>query len=1117
MIFRRQLASTAVAFCMVLAPLFSSESLTSVWTGAKGSQQWSDGGNWQGGTAPASGADVVLNAPLYSGAWITLDASQSLDSLSIAGAMGDYYLYGSAASNTLTLGSGGLTVAAAANHYYYLYASSSLNISVSAPQTWTIGTNSDEASGYNTVQMYANITGSSSDPLTISVGRNGYLSLGGNNTFYATDTVALNNSTLTIASGTALSNATLDISGNTAITNNSNIDLVLPNAVSIAGGVTTLNQTLYYIYNVNDSSEDIPWYSPNSLTFSGPVTLTGATEIDVNGHAPVVFSGSLVESGGSQSITKGGQGMLVVTGSVGLTGGVSVDDGLMIIGSASAVPLTGKVGVYGDAGYLGVDLAGAGVSAPQFLSRLDSSSIGTIGFDAATPGEPAVVPVTDTINLSGFSSEMGFPRLGTATNAVINGTIIPGSGGYQFGGGGGTLRVTSALTDGADRSNSLNLYSPEGENQSLVLILSGSNSYSGGTTIENSILRFSNQDALGTNFSFNFANRGYLGLDYTPAQSDLESLWSSISLNDATAVLGFDSPNPAAQNTVSISTDALQSFPAGAFLGTSTDATIAITKGDSSMPSIGFAAVRGGHLTVAPLPGGDYSLTLGIPNDSFQAATTNYAYDSSDRGLFASPQGTVEMQGPNTYTLGTTLQGGIVLLDNPAALGTGPISIVGGVTLSTVFIDATFDVKNDISLPVSTWGPTLTLANTNDFTLSGRISDGDSDNGYGYGTINVGLAGDNDAGTLTLAGDNSAFYGRINVNQGSLDVANDNAVANADLSIEGNCFVNFLAAAPQVASLNGDGSVHLGSADNAATLTINGNRDNDSYFYGSINGSGGIVVGGADSAAPANVYLSGYNTYSGGTVVNKSGTLIADDTNALGYGSVTVSGGSLNLRSSSVTLTNTLIFGAGTSTIGGLGTFASPDGVVIGSSRTGSQIVAPGISPTNSNYFLADNLSTAIGTLSFGTNLTFASGGTYQWMLGDASGVSGGGYDNIYVNGTLTISSSSEAPFTLALFQTGGDTRYSGPVSFDNSQSYSWTIVSTSGGIQGFDAGAFSIDPSGFTSDFGGGAFSLSLGSDSDSLLLNFTPVPEPSTYALMGLGLGVALVGMRCRKRTAA
>jgi hypothetical protein len=58
----------------------------------------------------------------------------------------------------------------------------------------------------------------------------------------------------------------------------------------------------------------------------------------------------------------------------------------------------------------------------------------------------------------------------------------------------------------------------------------------------------------------------------------------------------------------------------------------------------------------------------------------------------------------------------------------------------------------------------------------------------------------------------------------------------------------------------------------------------------------------------------------------------------------------------------------------------------------------------------------------------------------------------------------------------------------------------------GFDPAKFFLDVSLFQTNLGtghdAGAFALSL--SGNNLMVNFTAVPEPSTYALMALGLGI-------------
>jgi hypothetical protein len=86
---------------------------------------------------------------------------------------------------------------------------------------------------------------------------------------------------------------------------------------------------------------------------------------------------------------------------------------------------------------------------------------------------------------------------------------------------------------------------------------------------------------------------------------------------------------------------------------------------------------------------------------------------------------------------------------------------------------------------------------------------------------------------------------------------------------------------------------------------------------------------------------------------------------------------------------------------------------------------------------------------------------------------------------------------------------------FNNAQAYSWTLISAGSVVVpgGFDPNSFTV---GSTTDFqkavGGGAFSVAeLG---NNLMLNFTSVPEPSSWALMANGLCTLVAAVRRRGR---
>jgi hypothetical protein len=77
----------------------------------------------------------------------------------------------------------------------------------------------------------------------------------------------------------------------------------------------------------------------------------------------------------------------------------------------------------------------------------------------------------------------------------------------------------------------------------------------------------------------------------------------------------------------------------------------------------------------------------------------------------------------------------------------------------------------------------------------------------------------------------------------------------------------------------------------------------------------------------------------------------------------------------------------------------------------------------------------------------------------------------------------------------------------------SWTLL-TATSITGFDAAKFAIDAGLFSNAPDSSLFSLA--QSGNSLVLNFTPVPEPSTWALMLTGLSVvALRAFRRRRQS--
>ncbi len=296
------------------------------------------------------------------------------------------------------------------------------------------------------------------------------------------------------------------------------------------------------------------------------------------------------------------------------------------------------------------------------------------------------------------------------------------------------------------------------------------------------------------------------------------------------------------------------------------------------------------------------------------------------------------------------------------------------------------------------------------------------------------------------------------------------------------------------------------STGKSVTFTVAGTN---TYNIGALQGSDALAIGGNTIS----VGSKAGNTIFGAAISGTSGSLTKVGTDKLTLnaantysGTTTVTNGTLALGASgSIANSPTIILGASTST---LDVSAVSGGFTLGAAQTlsgigtvtGAMTVAGTISPGNSPGILATG------------NETWSNGGDYNWQILNATGAAGTGFDQTQVTGTLDLSSLTAGGFSLNLWSlssTGPDVN-GNALNFNNAIDQSWIILTTSGGISGFDAADFAINvganngTSGFSNALGGGAFSLN--TVSNNLVLNFTAVPEPSAALLGGLGLLVLL-----------
>jgi autotransporter-associated beta strand protein len=206
--------------------------------------------------------------------------------------------------------------------------------------------------------------------------------------------------------------------------------------------------------------------------------------------------------------------------------------------------------------------------------------------------------------------------------------------------------------------------------------------------------------------------------------------------------------------------------------------------------------------------------------------------------------------------------------------------------------------------------------------------------------------------------------------------------------------------------------------------------------------SGGATIG-ITKVGSGVLALTGNNTYGGATLVS-GGTLLANGAaDSTGTGAVVVNAGG---------------------TLGGTG-------------------VISGAVTLNDGATIAAGAS--VESLDTGSQ-TWSGGATNVWEITDATGGAGVGGDVINITGSLTNLATGGNKFTIYI------SAATPPANFDNTQTYQWTIVTTTAGIVGFDESTFNVVQTGFN---GAGFGTFRVAQDGNNLVLRFVFPPVVTTH----------------------
>jgi len=564
--------------------------------------------------------------------------------------------------------------------------------------------------------------------------------------------------------------------------------------------------------SVTVSSDDKTY----SITSSGANVIGGSGALTKGGGSTLMLAGGVNSYSGPTIISGGTLGVDVLA-----NGGVASDIGTSGNGAANLVLNGGTLSYAGGAASIDrlftVGTGGGAIvaSGSDALNLNNSGSVGLSGAGARvltlrganTNDNTLAASLSD----SGGATSLGKSGAGkwvlTGDNAHSGGTTIAG-GTLQVGAGGasGSLGSGSVTANGAlifNRTGTLTNPGAISGNGSLTksgsstLILAGNNTYTGGTTVEAGALQIGNGGATGSLYPQGaIVNNSTVIFNSTSDQAYF-----------AGGVISGTG------NVIVRGTGIVKAIGANSYTGWTS-----IEPGATFWPAEGNT---GGLVSSVVTNNGTLKL---VRQDNLVFVYSNNIVGSGRvvRDVNNDNVGDVTFLGNNTYTGGTWISGGILILGDGFSPNAG--SIVGDVLFT--------------NSPIADVAKILAFNRAEDVTFPGLITYAAT---LPFG--NRGVVRQDGFYMLTLTGNNDYPGGTV-INAGTVQVGNGGAT----------------------------GAIGTGPVtDNGALIW---NRSTDATFGGAISGSGTFTKTGAGALT-----LTGNNSYTGDTTVS-NGVLVVNGTNS---------------------------------------------------------------------------------------------------------------------------------------------------------------------------------------------------------------------------------------------
>jgi autotransporter-associated beta strand repeat len=548
-------------------------------------------------------------------------------------------------------------------------------------------------------------------------------------------------------------------------------------------------------------------------------------------------------------------------------------------------------------------------------------------------------------------------------------------------------------------------------------ILTGTNTYTGATTINAGILQIGNGGTTGTLGSGAVTNNGTLVIDRSNDLTVANTITGAGGLTKfgagrltLTGTNSYNGPNAIFGGGVEFSS--ASSLGSGS-IAIHSGATLRWGAGNTADISSRLTAIDGG--ATFDTNGNDVWFTSGV---------------SGTGGITKTGAGTLTLDAPSSYTGGTTISEGTLHIGTAGSIGAGNVVNNSALVVTHAFTSTT--MGNNISgtgTLTKRGNGTVILSGTNTYTGDTRVEAGtltiSGSTNTGGGDLYVGYNGSaglaiNSGASLTT---DFAYLGRFDGDNGTANVSGTWTAPGITIGYSGSGTLNLL----EGGVINGNivmGSfgpsgvqniLNIGTGGatgilNASTIsggtrggTVNFNHSGSFSTGAGVSGNLAIIHSGSGTTT-----LSGVNTWNRGTTIN-SGTLVAGSSGALPNNTAyVVNGGKLDLASGPTLLTMSSLSGTGGQIVIG--------GKNLAVDQATSTTFDGDISGTNGHFHKqGTGILTLSGTIDLGRSLgisggqTIVNGGT---LIVDGSlktlGVhvgENGSTGTLVVNGSVTADS----------------------------------------------------------------------------------------------------------------